>query len=109
METKNNTHSEAQMQTYQKGPFSYPVPDGEDMADVALYFAEVVGKPIPSMPGFSWSYDETYKTQAGRDKMRAALLLPAPVKSIEVAASLSLLTEAEMEREEAYMESNDGF
>ena len=96
------------MQTYQKGPFSYPVPDGEDMADVALYFATVVGKEIASMPGFSWSYDETYKTQAGRDKMRAALLLPAPVK-IEVVASLPLLTEAEMEKEEAYMESNDGF
>lgn len=97
------------MQTYQKGPFSYPVPDGEDMADVALYFEMVVGKDIPSMPGFSWSYDETYKTQAGRDKMRAALLLPAPASTPKAEATLPLLSESEMEREEAYMESEDGF
>ena len=55
------------------------VADDQDIADVLDYLRTVVGQPVPSMPGFSWSYDETYRTQAGRDEMRAAILAPAKV------------------------------
>jgi hypothetical protein len=53
------------------------VADDQDMADVLDYLRTVVGQPVPSKPGFSWSYDETYRTQARRDEMRAAILAPA--------------------------------
>ena len=56
-----------------------PVADDQDIADVLDYLRTVVGQPVPSMPGFSWSYDETYRTQARRDEMRAAILAPAKV------------------------------
>ena len=51
------------------------VADDQDMADVLDYLRTVVGRPVPSKPGFSWSYDETYRTQARRDEMRAAILV----------------------------------
>jgi hypothetical protein len=55
------------------------VSDDQDIVDVLDYLRTVVDRPVPSKPGFSWSYDETYRTQAGRDAMRAAILAPAKV------------------------------
>ena len=55
------------------------VSDDQDIADVLDYLRTVVGQPVPSKPGFSWSYDETYRTQARRDEMRAAIIAPAKV------------------------------
>ncbi len=95
------------MEAYKKEFFLSQVEESQ-RADAELYLDTVYGKAIPSMPGFSWSYDETYKTQESRDKMRAAILLPAPVKATEVVSTLATLTDAEMEREEKYMDSEDG-
>jgi len=95
------------MEAYKKDFFLSQVEESQ-RADVELYLDTVYGMDIPSMPGFSWSYDETYKTQESRDKMRAAILLPAPAKAIEVVSTLATLTDADMEREEKYMDSEDG-
>jgi hypothetical protein len=82
------------------------VGDDQDIADVLDYLRTVSGKPIASMPGFSWSYDETYRTQAGRDTMRAALL--APAKVVEAVKSAPMPSFFTTDADESFMLDRTG-
>lgn len=58
------------------------VSDDQDIGEVLSYLRTYAGKPIPSCPKFSWTYDESYKTKEGRDRVKSLFILPAKVEVV---------------------------